>query len=137
MQRPAIVPVGIAYSAAISACKMSQQHRQGLTSLTCDAAPGHRARCVHLQCCHQRARRRQQHQHTLHLLRARQRHAIVPEVFAYSAAFGACGRCQQHQQALTCLRAMRRHVIAPDVFAYSDALSACEKCQQRQQVLHL
>jgi len=84
------------------------------------------------------------------------RHAIVPDVIAYSAAISAGGKCQQHQQALHLLRAMRCHAIVPDVIAYSTfrflratqrhavvpdgsthgaAGSGCEEGQQRQQAL--
>jgi len=61
----------------------------GLTYLTSDAAPGHRAHCGHLLRSHQCVR-----------IRAIQRHAIVPKVITYNEAISACAMGQQHQQAL-------------------------------------
>jgi len=98
-RRYAIAPAVIACSTAISVCVMSKQHQQalhllramqcqaiasdevtyraalrpaasaGLTSLSCDAVPCHRAGCSPLQYCNQRARVGRQHQQALHLLR--------------------------------------------------------------------
>jgi len=45
----------------------------GRTSFTSDAAPCHRTGCGHLQCYYQRLRKCQQHQQTLHIVRAMQR----------------------------------------------------------------
>jgi len=42
----------------------------------------------------------QQHQQALHLLRARQRLTVVPDVFTYNGALCVCKVGQQHQQAL-------------------------------------
>jgi len=80
MRRHTIVPDVTAYSAAISACE-----RASSTSRMCSPTvlPSARAKG-------------RQHQQILHLLRATQRHAIVPDVIAYSAAISAGGECQQH-----------------------------------------
>jgi len=55
------------------------------------------------------------------------RHAIVPEVFTYSAAISVCGKRQRHQQALHLLRVIQRHAIAPDVATYRAASSVCRR----------
>ena len=56
--------------------------------------------CVHLRWRHQRVQKGQQHQQALHLLRARQRLTVVPDVFTYNGALCVCKVGQQHQQAL-------------------------------------
>jgi len=53
------------------------------------AAPCHRAGCGRSQCCHQNAWKGQPPQRAVPLLGATQRHAIVPEVAADSAASSA------------------------------------------------
>jgi len=122
MPRQVVVPGVVTYGAAISGCdaegRRSQQDfapdvstrsaafsagEKGpagpseLTSLKCDAALCHRAGCGHLLRCHKRVRKGQQHQQASHLVRATRRHAIVPEVSAYSAAISVCDERQQHR----------------------------------------
>jgi len=70
-------------------------------------------------------RKGQQHRQASHLVRAMQRHAIVPEVYSCSAAIGVCDKRQQHRQALHLLRVIPRHALEPDVVTYSAASSVC------------
>jgi len=58
----------------------------GITSPSGDAAPCHRAGCVHLRCCHLQVRRAcSTGRHNISVKRLR-RHAIAPDVFTHSAA---------------------------------------------------
>jgi len=90
------VPAVIAYRVAT-----------GLTSLTCEASPSHRAEGGYLQCgrpCVGKGGQR--HQRASHLLRARQHHDIVPVVATAVLAFDA---------------------VVPDAVAFGAAIGVCEK----------
>jgi len=62
----------------------------GLTSLASVSAPCPLAGGDYPLCCHRRVRKGQRHKQALHLLRALQRHATVPEVVTSSAAIRVC-----------------------------------------------
>ena len=137
MQRPAIVPVVIACSAAIGVCEKGQQRLRAL-HLTCDAAPRHRAGSGCLRCGHQRVRKFQQSQQASSLLRARRNQTMAPDVgdscfapdvSAPSAAISACAKGRPAQPALQPLRAVQHHGIAPEVLMRRAAVSAGENGQ--------
>ena len=83
------------------------------------------------RCDNMTSRRRcQQHQPVLPLLRALQRHGIVP------CCPQRVWKGQRYQRALLLSRAMRCHAIVPDVANYGAAISVCERCPQHRPTLH-
>ena len=78
----------------------------------------------------------QQHQPTLHLLRAIQHRAIVLEVVIHGAVLSVGIRGRRHQQVVPLLRVARRHAVGPVGIAYGAAVGACEDGQQHQQAIH-
>ena len=81
--------------------------------------------CVHLRWRYQCVQKGQQHQQALHLLRAMQRHTIVPDVIIYNGAICVCKEGQQHQQALRLLRAIQRHAVVAVAITDTAAIGAC------------
>jgi len=102
LRRHAIVP-DVSPTVLPSARAKGPAAPAGLTSLTSDAAPCHRAGCDRLQYRHQRERKALAAPAGLHLSRALRCQAIVPVAITYSAAISACEKSQQHQQALQLL----------------------------------
>jgi len=99
LQYPAVEPDVNAYSAAIRECEKGPAAPAGpyFSCVGCGATPS--CRMWHLRCCQQRVRKgASSPQPASHLLRALQRHAIVPDGTAYSAALSASGNCQRHPQ---------------------------------------
>jgi len=132
MQCQAIASDGVTSGAAVRPAAPA-----GPTPLMCDAVLCRRAGCGPYCAAASVCKWDQQPQRALHLLRALQRHAMVPDVTTHGAAVSAGSKCQQHQQALRLSRAMRRCASVPVVIACSAAISVCGKSKRHQQALHL
>jgi len=116
--RGALIAEGCAkLSAAIRACGLGPAAPAGRTSQAGGAAPVTSCRLCLPQCCLPRVRRGRQQPRACDPLRARPRHATVPEGITSHAAVGLWGRGQQPQQALQLLRATRRLATVPEVVA--------------------
>jgi len=135
MQRHTIVPDVIAYNGALCVCEVGQQYQQALRLYgQCSAMPLCRLRSSTR--CYRCVWKGQQYQQALHLLRAMQHCASVPEVFTYNVAIWAHKKGQQHQRALLFRRAMRRFGIVPERSTCNAAVSAYVKGQRRQEASH-
>jgi pentatricopeptide repeat protein len=60
------------------------------------------------------------------LLEEIQWRGLVPDVIAYDAKIGACGKAERQVWALELLEEMREQGLEPDVISCNAEISACE-----------